>query len=161
VYVTHDHYEAMILADLLAIMDQGRIEQVGTYQQIYDQPRNVFVASFLNRHTGTPPINLIDARQVPEGHGLGKAYVGVRPEDVEVSTQDGAGSVAGIIRGHLRLPMNNGTILAIQVGQHEVHAQSTTEDNLRIGDRVWLAFRQYHVFDQESGERLRSHPAVR
>ncbi len=161
VYVTHDHYEAMILADLLAIMDQGRIEQVGTYQQIYDQPRNVFVASFLNRHTGTPPINLIDASQVPEGHGLTSAYVGVRPEDVVVSKQDGAGSVAGIVRGHLRLPMNNGTILAMQVGEHEVHAQTAAEENLRIGDRVWLAFRQYHLFDRESGERLRSHPAVR
>jgi ABC-type sugar transport system ATPase subunit len=48
VYVTHDHYEAMILADLLAIMNHGHIEQVGTYQEIYDRPRNAFVAGFLN-----------------------------------------------------------------------------------------------------------------
>ena len=52
VYVTHDHYEALILADRLAVMDRGRIEQVGTYQEIYDRPRNVFVAEFLNRHVG-------------------------------------------------------------------------------------------------------------
>src|SRR5215475_6783120 len=44
VYVTHDHYEAMILADYLAIMDRGQIAQVGTYQEIYDQPDTVFVA---------------------------------------------------------------------------------------------------------------------
>src|SRR5215831_3541832 len=81
VYVTHDHYEAMILADLLAIMDRGRIEQVGTYQQIYDQPRNVFVAGFLNRHTGTPPINFVDARHIPDGESLNDVRVGVRPED--------------------------------------------------------------------------------
>ena len=62
VYVTHDHVEALILADRLAVMDRGRIEQVGTYQEIYEQPRNVFVAGFLNRHVGTPPISLIDAR---------------------------------------------------------------------------------------------------
>ena len=88
VYVTHDHYEAMILADLLAIMDQGRIEQVGTYQQIYDQPRNVFVAGFLNRHTGTPPINLIDASARAGRRAAGNARVGVRPEDVAVSGED-------------------------------------------------------------------------
>src|SRR5581483_5210476 len=48
VYVTHDHVEALILADRLAIMGRGRIEQVGTYQEIYDEPRNAFVAGFLN-----------------------------------------------------------------------------------------------------------------
>src|SRR5947207_10442579 len=60
VYVTHDHYEALILADVLVIMDRGSIEQVGNYQEIYDRPKNVFVAGFLNRHVGTPPLNLID-----------------------------------------------------------------------------------------------------
>src|SRR5712692_9172780 len=54
VYVTHDHYEALILADLLAIMNHGRIEQVGTYQELYDHPRNAFVAGFLSVHMGSP-----------------------------------------------------------------------------------------------------------
>jgi len=48
-------------ADLLAIMDRGSIEQVGTYEEIYNRPRNVFVAGFLNRHIGALPISLIDA----------------------------------------------------------------------------------------------------
>src|SRR5262245_35016748 len=86
VYVTHDHYEALILADLLAIMDRGCIEQVGTYQQIYDQPRNVFVASFLNRHSGTPPINFVDARHILDGEHA-DVRVGVRPEDILVSAE--------------------------------------------------------------------------
>src|SRR4029079_19511688 len=64
VYVTHDHYEALILADVLAIMNRGHIEQVGTDQALYEQPKNVFVASFLNRHIGALPISLIEAKHM-------------------------------------------------------------------------------------------------
>src|SRR5262245_45809723 len=60
VYVTHDHHEALILADLLAVMDHGTIVQVGTPEQIYDEPKNAFVAGFLNRHVGTPPLSVLD-----------------------------------------------------------------------------------------------------
>src|SRR6266508_1977013 len=67
VYVTHDHHEALILADLVAVMDRGTIEQVGTPHGIYDEPKNVFVAGFLNLHAGTPPISLVDAGGLPEG----------------------------------------------------------------------------------------------
>ncbi|MET0851884.1 MAG: ABC transporter ATP-binding protein, partial [Candidatus Rokuibacteriota bacterium] len=62
VYVTHDHNEALILADLVAVMTRGRIEQVGTFQELYDEPQNVFVAGFLNVHSDTPPINLLAPR---------------------------------------------------------------------------------------------------
>ena len=161
VYVTHDHYEALILADLLAIMDRGCIAQVGTYQEVYDRPRNVFVAGFLNRHIGTPPINLIDARYVAHEERLGNVRVGVRPEDVEVSREGRADSIGGIIRGTLDLPMNNGTILTIQAHGQEVHAQTAIGESLRSGDQVRLTFKRYHVFDKESGERLRSHPDTR
>jgi multiple sugar transport system ATP-binding protein len=158
VYVTHDHYEALILADRLAIMDRGRIEQVGTYEEIYDHPRNAFVAGFLNRHIGTPPINFIDARYVAHGERLGNVRVGVRPEDVEVSREESAASIGGIIRGTLDLPMNSGTILSIRLGDHEVHAQTASGASLRSGDQVWLTFTRYHLFDRESGERLGSGP---
>ena len=77
VYVTHDHHEALILAHQLAVMDRGRIEQVGTPEEIYETPKNVFVAGFLNLHTGTPPISLIDARAMPGGDQFGDAWVGV------------------------------------------------------------------------------------
>ena len=63
-YVTHDHVEALILADRLAVMDRGRIEQVGSYQEIYEQPRNVFVAGFLNRHV-RHPADQPDRRAIP------------------------------------------------------------------------------------------------
>ncbi|GAC68673.1 ABC transporter ATP-binding protein [Gordonia soli] len=57
-YVTHDQVEAMTMADRIALLDKGRIEQVGTPTELYDAPRTVFVAGFL----GSPPMNLVDVR---------------------------------------------------------------------------------------------------
>jgi multiple sugar transport system ATP-binding protein len=158
VYVTHDHYEALILADLLAIMDRGGIEQVGTYDEIYKRPRNVFVAGFLNRHIGTPPLSLIDARYMAQPRHLGNVHVGVRPEDVAVSRQEGQDSVRGIVAGKVSLPMMNAAILRIHVAEHEVYAETSDEENRQAGDPVWLTFKQYHLFDKDSGMRLRSFP---
>ena len=89
VYVTHDHHEALILADLIAIMDRGSIVQVGTPREIYDTPNDTFVAGFLNLHVGAPPINLIEASHMPDGERLGDTWVGVRPEDVTVARERG------------------------------------------------------------------------
>ena len=161
VYVTHDHHEALVLADRLAIMGRGRIEQVGTYQEIYDRPRNVFVAGFLNRHIGAPPISLIDASYVIPGQGRENERVGVRPEDLEVSREERVDSIQGIIAGRLSLPTMNAAILSIHVGEHEVHAETRGDENLRTGDPVWLTFKRYHVFDKESGMRRRSHSETR
>jgi multiple sugar transport system ATP-binding protein len=158
VYVTHDHYEALILADRLAVMDGGRIEQVGTYQEIYDRPRNVFVAGFLNRHVGTPPINLIDGDRLPRNHAPRNTRVGVRPEDLDVSREEREGGIGGTVAGVVSLPMMNATILSIRVGEHEVHAQMSGVGNMRAGERVWLSFTRYHVFDRASGTRLGTHP---
>ncbi|HEY7437732.1 MAG TPA: ABC transporter ATP-binding protein [Methylomirabilota bacterium] len=158
VYVTHDHVEALILADRLAIMNQGRIEQVGTYEEIYRRPRNAFVAGFLNRHVGTPPISFVDARYVTPARDMGDVRVGIRPEDVEVSVTERPGGIAGTVAETLRLPMMNATMLGIHVDEHEVHAQAAGTAPLRAGDRVWLTFKRYHLFDKTSGTRLRSYP---
>src|SRR5499426_2579025 len=88
VYVTHDHHEALILADLIAVMDHGRIQQVGTPQQIYEEPRNLFVAGFLNLHMGGPPISVLPASFVPEHRDAPDAWVGVRTENVEIVPLD-------------------------------------------------------------------------
>jgi multiple sugar transport system ATP-binding protein len=153
VYVTHDHHEALLLADVLAVMDRGRIEQVGAPQEIYDTPRTLFVAGFLNLHVGAPPINLIDARWMPPGLGLGDARIGVRPEDVRISRQPSEGGVRGLIGDSFRLPMGPTTLFAVRVGEHEVHAQAPADERHRRGDEVWLTFTRYHVFDKESGLR--------
>jgi hypothetical protein len=54
--------------------------------------------------------------------------------------------------------MINATTLSIRVGEHEVHVQTSGDENLVAGEQVWLTFKRYHVFDKESGMRLRSSP---
>jgi multiple sugar transport system ATP-binding protein len=157
VYVTHDHYEAMILADLLAIMDRGRIEQVGTYEEIYDRPRNAFVAGFLNRHVGMPPISFIAAKDTAQSRVLGDVLVGARPEDVEVSREERPGATRGVIDASVDLPFVNATMLSIRIGTHELHAQAGGSERFRPGDAVWVTFARFHMFD-ESGTRLGTRP---
>ena len=98
IYVTHDQSEAIALADRIAVMQSGRIVQVGTYRELYDRPHNTFVAGFL----GEPAMNLLpggvvrghvragrwelplgeDSLRILEGE---EVTVGIRPEDVEIS----------------------------------------------------------------------------
>ena len=158
VYVTHDHQEALILADRMAVMDRGRIEQVGTPQEIYDEPKNVFVAGFLNPHMGSPPISLVDARHLARGGRLGDVWIGVRPEHVEISSVRGEDSLSGTIAGAQSLPPLNTTLFTIRVGDHEVHARASGDDKRPTGDHVWLTFTRYHVFDKASGLRLSGYP---
>ena len=155
VYVTHDHHEALLLADTLAVMDHGRIEQVGTPQEIYDAPKNTFVAGFLNISIGAPPISLIDGRWMPQGDALSQATVGVRPEEVEVSGESRADRLPGTVTERVSVPPRS-TFLTIRVGEQEIHALTTGDDDHRPGDAVWLTFKRYHVFDKASGLRLRS-----
>jgi iron(III) transport system ATP-binding protein len=120
IYVTHDQEEANAIADRIAVLDQGRIQQIGTPVELYDHPANRFVATFL----GTA--NLIDGRVEPGGRFVadgialdgingpaGPACVSVRPQDVTV-TQSGQGTGAEIIAreflgGFVRYRMRTGT----------------------------------------------------
>ena len=79
VYVTHDQVEAMTMADLIVVMDQGRVQQVASPRDLYESPANTFVARFI----GTPPMNLIPVACLPEPGALPKGgMVGIRPEDI-------------------------------------------------------------------------------
>ena len=98
-YVTHDQVEAMTLGDRIAVMNAGRLQQVGVPQEVYDHPDNVFVAGFI----GSPPMNLLvgNARGatvtagdlVFERPGLrdGDVIVGVRPESLRLVTESDTG----------------------------------------------------------------------
>jgi ABC-type sugar transport system ATPase subunit len=156
VYVTHDHHEAVLLAHRLAVMDRGRIEQVGTPEEIYDAPKNLFVAGFLNLSVGTPPIGLIDAQRLPHAGGVGDAWVGVRPEDVVISHRAVDDGVRGVVADILRLPLRHTTLYTVRVGEQDVHASVTADEHHAPGDEVWLTFRRYHLFEKATGLRLRS-----
>ena len=84
IYVTHDQTEAMTLGDRIVIMRDGFIQQIGTPQQVFDHPANVFVAGFI----GTPQMNFFDAKLVKEGNGYYVDYAGTRV-NLSKSIQEG------------------------------------------------------------------------
>jgi len=92
VIVTHDQLEALTMADRIAIMRDGRIEQVGSPHEVFARPANVFVASFI----GTPQMNLIDAEF--KGYGDGKATVTFDEQDVDLSVNP---AVANLVPGRI------------------------------------------------------------
>jgi ABC-type sugar transport system ATPase subunit len=154
VYVTHDQQEALILADLIAVMEAGRIEQVGTYEEIYTRPKNLFVAEFLKLGVETPPINLLDgARIASTWTGM---QVGVRPEDVVVSREPKENCVLGSVSNKMPLPLKGTNVITVRVGESEVVTQVPNTLSLSLGDTVWLGFRRYHVFDAKTGVRVQT-----
>jgi ABC-type sugar transport system ATPase subunit len=83
VYVTHDQTEALSLADRVAVMKDGHLLQFDRPDEIYDRPRNRFVASFL----GTPPINFVEAGKLPTWQGSQELTVGLRPDTLSVHAE--------------------------------------------------------------------------
>ncbi|MDB5857948.1 MAG: carbohydrate transporter ATP-binding protein family [Ramlibacter sp.] len=96
VYVTHDQVEATTLADRIAILEQGRIQQVGTPAQIYEAPVSVQVAQRL----GSPAINVLPAGWFAGQHSAPVASIGIRPEDVELAAE-GEGFACTVLESSL------------------------------------------------------------
>jgi multiple sugar transport system ATP-binding protein len=82
IYVTHDQVEAMTLADKIVVMNAGRIEQIGSPMELYNNPANLFVAGFI----GSPQMNFIDAGSVGVS---GAKTIGLRPEHLAVNPAEG------------------------------------------------------------------------
>ena len=95
VYVTHDQHEAVSLGHRIAVMREGHIEQSGTYQQLYTNPLNQFVATFV----GTPGINLFEGFAV-ESHWQGESFTGFR---LRSDLEDGTRVTMGLRPEHIRL----------------------------------------------------------
>jgi ABC-type sugar transport system ATPase subunit len=154
VYVTHDQQEALILADLIAVMDAGKIEQVGTYEEIYTRPKNLFIAEFLKLGIETPPINLLKGARVASA--LAGTTIGARPEDVVVLHEQSENSLRGTIVNKMNLPLKSITVVTIRVGESEVVTQVPISENVQLNDEVWLGFKKYHVFDGATGLRTQT-----
>ncbi len=88
VIVTHDQLEALTMADRIAIMRDGLIEQVGTPHEVFTKPANVFVGSFI----GTPQMNLVEAQL--KKFDKGRAFVSFNGQDVEITTNEAVGKLA-------------------------------------------------------------------
>jgi multiple sugar transport system ATP-binding protein len=174
VYVTHDQAEALTLADRIVVMSDGVIQQIGSPDQVYERPRNMFVASFL----GNPPINYLDgaietAGGAPffrrgdlqialPGTGLAaagaKVVLGIRPEDIAAASSDGAG-LHGVVDSVL--PVGSDRFLGLKVEGCDVFVRVDKQSHHRPGESVafGLVPDRLHVFDKTSGASLRPEEA--
>ena len=145
VYVTHDQTEALSLADRIAVMNKGRVIQLGPPQEIYDDPKHVFVATFV----GTPPMNIIECRvgevvecpglkrRLPGDRlkGLNKVYLGIRPEYMEV-VDEKEGDLEGVV--YVVEPLGSERIINVRIDDILVKVRTTQELTLQPGDRIYL-----------------------
>jgi multiple sugar transport system ATP-binding protein len=171
VFVTHDQVEAMTMGDRIGVLREGQLVQVGTPYDVYNVPRDIFVASFI----GTPPINLFDAIidgekmvVVPEkfefslpgaartrlGEMVGdrtKVRVGVRPEHVKIVKTGGIG-------GTLYGAADHGVemIMTINVANHLIHATTPATTRIPLNESVRIAFvpDKLHFFDPKTTQNL-------
>ncbi|QJR18846.1 ABC transporter ATP-binding protein [Pelagibacterium halotolerans] len=172
IYVTHDQIEAMTLADRIAIMRDGIIQQLDTPHAIYNHPVNLFVAGFI----GSPSMNFIkgdlrgrtfNADGVPlnmEGYRFEpgndqletRAVLGVRPEHVIVGQAAATQPVSFESEIEIVEPMGSDTIAWTKLGKHEFTFRADSELNLEVGQKVRLGFdpARASIFDDESGDRI-------
>ena len=171
VFVTHDQVEAMTMGDRIGVLCEGQLVQVGTPYEVYNMPRNTFVASFV----GTPPINLFDATindekivVAPEKFEFSlppaarsrlskvagdrtKLCVGVRPEHVKLVK---TGGIAGTLYGAADYGVE--MIMTINVANHLIRATTTPTTRIPLNESVRIAFTpdKVHFFDPETTENL-------
>ena len=169
IYVTHDQVEAMTMADLVVVMNDGRIEQLGPPLELYDHPATVFVADFL----GSPAMNLIEGTVAATETGL-VIDVGndlTLPISPGVAVEPGAEVVYGLRPEHLRIgepqsglpatvtlvePAGFETHLHADIGADVVRVISTERLDVVPGDSVTLVpeTARAHLFDARTGLRL-------
>ncbi|MEM8870439.1 MAG: sn-glycerol-3-phosphate ABC transporter ATP-binding protein UgpC [Pseudomonadota bacterium] len=167
VYVTHDQVEAMTLADRIVVMNDGRIEQVGTPMQLFNNPANIFVAGFL----GSPPMNQmkgtltssgadiggieIKLNRAINGHAGRDVIVGIRPEHVTLAPGDQTSTLP--IALDLVEPLGSEALLHARFGEEELVFKTDTSGD--IGHlsgvaEVHVPASMVKVFDADTGRAL-------
>jgi multiple sugar transport system ATP-binding protein len=174
IYVTHDQLEAMTMADRIAVMNDGVLQQVDTPLRIYNEPRNLFVARFI----GSPGMNLFSGRLTEEGGRLildlgeagkvqlpgllaaaarrasrGEVVLGVRPEDLRA---DGTGIAGLSLEVVLVERIGHRAIVHLEAGEHAAKMTTSADWRGAIGERLPLSFMEgsARLFDKVSGVAL-------
>ena len=168
VYVTHDQVEAMTMGDRVAVLKDGVIQQVATPRELYEVPKNVFVAGFI----GSPAMNLLQLPIVDSGVQFGNTVVkldsavisktkaklvtlGVRPENLNVTSGEGISAEVDVVEelgsdGYLYASAT------IDGAHHELISRVDGRYHAHKGDTIFLKPEGgiMHLFDVETGERL-------
>jgi multiple sugar transport system ATP-binding protein len=169
IYVTHDQEEAMTLGDKIVVMSKGQVQQIGTPQEVFFKPTNIFVAGFV----GSPSMNLLDGtlrreaelmvelpgftQPVPERlvarlrvNGRETVKWGIRPEHIELT--DGAG--ANDVPGQLEViePLGSRQLLFVRAGTEVFTVLEDATIPHSVGDNCYLCFddKQVHMFETET-----------
>jgi ABC-type sugar transport system ATPase subunit len=171
--VTHDQLEALTMADRIAVMRDGAIEQIASPHEIFTQPKNLFVAGFI----GTPQMNLLEAKLVGFEAGRGSfalaeqvvdlevdaavaalatgspVTIGIRPRAFEVTSEPGPDSLTGQV--DIIEPMGGETLVHLLTSGLDIRVVVPRELSLVPGERLHLRCRpgQAQVFDN-NGERV-------
>ncbi|MDZ4087689.1 MAG: ABC transporter ATP-binding protein [Tabrizicola sp.] len=136
IYVTHDQVEAMTMADKIVVLNAGRIEQVGAPLELYNHPRNLFVAGFI----GSPKMNLIEGAEAAKHNAH---TIGIRPEHITV----GDGPWEGVVGLSEHLGSDSFLKVAVE-GLGTMTVRAPGEVHARHGDRIRLApAGKIHRFD--------------
>jgi multiple sugar transport system ATP-binding protein len=149
-YVTHDQAEAMTMADLVAVMREGELQQLAPPDEVYDRPANRFVAAFV----GNPPMNVVEGAADRDGGSFvigdqrlalgaelgaacaaaGATALGIRPEDIEIVPHGTPAALAGEI--YVVEPMGNETLVDVRIGEQRVMARAAREFAAPIGSPI-------------------------
>ncbi len=146
-YVTHDQIEAMTMATDVGVLDTGRLVQVGSPREIYENPSSTYVASRL----GLPRINLLPADLFP-GAPSGAAEIGLRPEHIDLDESGGNGGLDATV---IRLEhLGDQTRLHLVCAGHDLTTLTDPHSTLQSGQTVSIRPRTPLYFDPQ-GERIR------
>jgi multiple sugar transport system ATP-binding protein len=172
IYVTHDQIEALTLSDKVAVMSQGKLMQYDSPENIFNKPRNKFVAGFV----GTPPMNFIDCTLVRRGDHLlldagsfqldvspiknafeniksNELILGIRPRDVIIQRETiNKDAITGEI---LTVePQGVENVVAIKIGEIIIKAIAPTALTIKDSQKICFKFdlHKIHIFDRKSGE---------
>jgi len=152
IYVTHDQVEAMTMGDRIAVMSQGLLQQVGTPEDVYTNPVNIFVAGFI----GSPAMNLVPA---PLLGGVGGAdrIVGFRPEHIDVGNGR-ADSIPFTGRVDVVEYLGDEQLVHITRNDTALQAKLPVDERLNAGEELEFSVARHNVFlfDKETEERVRS-----
>ncbi|MGQ9473487.1 MAG: ABC transporter ATP-binding protein [Candidatus Caldatribacteriaceae bacterium] len=181
IYVTHDQIEALAMADKVVVMNEGLIKQVGTPQEVYFKPQNIFVADFV----GEPPINFLDCKvylkedycqiivdnlsfkifdpaklsvlKTLEKSKLGRLILGVRPCHIDILSEssilDGR-EIGGKV--FLVEPLGDSKIIHVRVNEHLILIEVITAFEKKEGEAILIRFQEehLHLFDKETEEAI-------
>jgi multiple sugar transport system ATP-binding protein len=167
--VTHDQAEAMAMADTIAVMHQGKIRQMGTASELYDQPTDLFVAGFI----GSPAMNFMDCtfeeakgflvsdafaleipkqliKDIKKNATSSELILGVRPQDITVNEKEVPNSIVSEV--YAVEPLGHETIFDLKLGDKIIKACTHPTYTINLGQKVWMKFDmdRMHLIDKKT-----------